>query len=133
MTLHTHNPFGPWRELAAALALPEMERPWRPSFDVQETESAYVLRGDLPGMTQEDIEVRTEDGVLAVRGERSDGDSDKTAWMRRERPNGKFARSYRLPEDADESDVSATYVNGVLEVRVPKRELVDSSRIVPIN
>lgn len=133
MTLLSHNPFNPWREFAAGLARPQVAHRWVPSFDVQETDSAYVLRGDLPGMSQKDIEVRVDDGFLIVRGERTAEENADTGRIRHERPVGKFARAYRLPEDANDSEVSASYANGVLELHVPKQELVDSSRLIPVN
>ena len=133
MTLLSHNPFNPWREFAAAIAGPQPAHRWVPSFDVQETDSAYVLRGDLPGMSQEDIEVRVDDGFLIIQGERAADQTAEAGRIRRERPAGKFERTYRLPEDANDSEVTARYTNGVLELEVAKQEPVDSARIVPVN
>ena len=133
MTLLSHTPFNAWRDLATAFAgLPAVDR-WVPSFDVQENDSAYVLRGDLPGMSQEEIEVRVDDGFLTVRGERTTGDNTEAGQIRCERPAGKFERTYRLPEDANESAVTASYANGVLELQVPKQEPVDTARLIPVN
>ncbi len=133
MTLLSHTPFNPWRGFFPAMARSQVAHSWAPSFDVQETDKAYVLRGDLPGMSQKDIEVRIDDGFLVVRGERGTDEHADGGWVRHERPTGRFSRAYRLPEDANDSEVSATYTNGVLELRVPKRELEDSSRLIPVN
>ncbi|MCY4534043.1 MAG: Hsp20/alpha crystallin family protein [Bryobacterales bacterium] len=133
MTLLRHNPFNPWREFAAAIGGPQTTPRWVPSFDVQETDSAYVLRGDLPGMSQKDIEVRVDDGFLVVRGERAADEKADVGRIRHERPTGKFERAYRLPDDANDSAVTASYANGVLELEVPKQEPVDAARLIPVN
>lgn len=132
MTLLRHNPFNPWREFAAFTGQPGTHR-WVPSFDVQETDSAYVLRGDLPGMSQQDIEVRVDDGFLVVRGERAADEKAGASRIRHERPTGKFERAYRLPDDANDSAVTASYANGVLELEVPKQEPADAARVIPVN
>ena len=76
--------------------------------------------------------MQIDDGFLLVRGEQVEKDKADAGRTWQERPAGKFARSYRLPEDAADAEVCATYASGVLEVRVPERESADSARLVPI-
>ncbi|MCY4189547.1 MAG: Hsp20 family protein, partial [Bryobacterales bacterium] len=64
---------------------------------------------------------------------RTTGDNAEAGQIRCERPAGKFERTYHLPEDANESAVTASYVNGVLELQVPKQEPVDTARLIPVN
>ena len=92
-----------------------------------------MLRGDRPGVSREYIKVQIDDGFLLVRREQFEEDKADAGRIWQERPTGKFARSYRLPEDAADAEVRATYTTGVLEARVTDRESADSSRLVPIN
>lgn len=134
MTLLHHTAFNPWREIDRLVgALPSDPR-WRPQFDISETDDAYVIVADLPGMAQEDIEVRIADGRLTVRGERAGSCTDKEArCCCNERPRGKFARGFRLPDNVNEDEVKASYKSGVLVLTLPKQEPVDASRLVAVN
>jgi HSP20 family protein len=104
---------------------------WRPVADLASDDSGYTIRFDVPGVSKDDIDINVEDRVLTISGERSDTfDSDeKSNVYRREAFYGKFSRAFRLPEDADTENVTASYVNGVLEVRVPKSAEAQSRRI----
>ncbi|MDE0105079.1 MAG: Hsp20/alpha crystallin family protein [Bryobacterales bacterium] len=137
MTMLHHNPLNPfqaWKDLDMLLERTRPRPAWRPAFDVEETEKAYRLRADLPGMAQKDIEVRVEDGLLSVKGERTTaGKTNTTTALRLERPAGKFARAYRLPEDADADAIRANYEAGVLELTIPRRKPEDTSRVIPVN
>jgi len=98
-------------------------RRWTPAIDVVETESDYVLRADLPGLTEQDVSIELENDVLAVSGERTSEREERMAgYQRIERSSGSFRRSLRLPEGVDAEAVTATFEHGVLEVRVPKPE-----------
>ena len=98
-------------------------RRWIPAMDVVETENHFVLRADLPGMTEQDIELSLEDNVLTVSGERkSEHEERGEGYYRVERASGSFSRSLTLPEGVDGDAISATFDKGVLEVRVPKPE-----------
>ena len=96
---------------------------WSPVVDIEETEQDYVIRAELPGLDKEKVKVTVEDGVLTLSGER---DLERTVegktYHRTERANGTFSRSFTLPEDSDAESVAAQFTNGVLAVRVAKRE-----------
>jgi HSP20 family protein len=98
-------------------------RRWVPSMDLVETEDHFVLRADLPGMSEEDIKIEYEDGTLTVAGERKAEHEDKNeGYYRVERAFGSFSRSLSLPKGIDAEAVTANFDRGVLEVRIPKPE-----------
>ena len=132
MRLLQHNPFIHWADPVRFLGPPRENNAWVPEFDIRETDDAFVLQGDIPGLTQKDLEVRVEDGVLSVSGERPQP-ADEMRFSRRERPHGKFRRSFRLGDTVDDENVKASYEGGVLELTLPKREAVDTSRLIPVN
>ncbi len=96
-------------------------RRWIPAMDLVETEEDLVLRADLPGMTEDDVEIEIKDGVLTVSGERkAEHEEKEEGFYRVERAFGNFSRSLSLPQGIDAGAVGANFDNGVLEVRVPK-------------
>ncbi len=105
-------------------------RRWVPAMDLVETADAFVLRADLPGMTQEDVKLEIEDSVLTVSGERkAEHEAKEEGFYRLERAFGSFSRSLTLPKGINAEAVAATFVNGVLEVRIPKPEQAKPRRI----
>ena len=98
-------------------------RRWVPAMDLVETEDHFVLRADLPGLTENDINIEFENNVLTVSGERkAEHEEKKEGYYRVERASGTFARSLTLPEGIDPESIAASFDKGVLEVRVPKPE-----------
>ena len=96
-------------------------RRWLPAMDLVETGDHFVLKADLPGMSENDVSIELENNVLTVAGERRTEHEDKEAgYYRLERAMGAFSRSLTLPEGIDPDAVTATFDNGVLEVRIPK-------------
>ncbi len=96
---------------------------WVPPMDLVETEGAFVLRADLPGLSQDDVKIELQDRVLTIAGERNaEHEERKEGYYRVERASGVFSRSLTLPEGIDPEGVKATFDRGVLEVRVPKPE-----------
>jgi len=96
-------------------------RRWIPAMDLVETADHFVLKADLPGMSQSDVSISLEKDVLTIAGERRTEHEDQhEGYYRIERPAGAFARSLSLPEGVDGDAVTATFDKGVLEVRVPK-------------
>ena len=132
MRLLQHSPFIHWADPVRFFGPTREDNGWVPEFDIRETDDAFVLQGDIPGLTQKDLEVRVEDGVLSVSGERPQP-ADEMRFSRRERPHGKFRRSFRLGDTVDDENVKASYEGGVLELTLPKREPVDTSRLIPVN
>ena len=105
-------------------------RRWSPAMDLLETEEQFVLRADLPGMTENDVSIELEDNVLTVSGERKTEHEDKReGFYRMERAFGTFSRSLTLPKGVDPEGVSAQFDRGVLEVRIPKPEQRKPRRI----
>lgn len=115
------------REGAAASGA---SRRWIPPMDLVETEDNLVLRADLPGVDQDDIEIEVKDGVLTVSGERKAQHEEKReGYHRVERSFGRFSRSLELPKGVEPQSVSAHFDKGVLEVRMPKPEQRKPTRI----
>jgi HSP20 family protein len=98
-------------------------RRWVPAMDLVETEGEFVLRADLPGLSQDDVKIELQDQVLTISGERkAEHEERKEGYYRVERSSGAFSRSLTLPEGVDPSAVKASFDKGVLEVRIPKPE-----------
>ena len=105
-------------------------RRWVPAMDLVESGEQFILRADLPGMSEEDIEIELEDGTLTVSGERkAEHDERGEGFHRVERAFGAFARSLTLPKGIDADAVSASFDRGVLEIRIPKPEARKPRRI----
>lgn len=91
--------------------------------DVEETESAYIVSVDLPGMRQEDVKVEVNDDVLTISGERKrEGRSENGGSRRFERSYGQFQRSFSLPASIDAGKIEAQMEDGVLSIAIPKAE-----------
>jgi HSP20 family protein len=98
-------------------------RRWIPAMDLVETDEHFVIRADLPGLSDEDVNVELEDNVLTVSGERkAEREDRKEGYYRVERAYGRFQRSLTLPEGVDAEKIEASFDKGVLEVRIPKPE-----------
>jgi HSP20 family protein len=96
-------------------------RRWIPAMDLAETEDAYVLRTDLPGVDPADVSIELTNRVLTVAGERrSESEGEQAGWQRIERSFGAFHRTLTLPEGVDAESVNAVFDKGVLTVRIPK-------------
>ena len=94
---------------------------WTPSADISETDTAYLIKAEIPGVNKEDVKVTLQDGMLTIQGERKMEKEEKDKKFHRiERSYGSFVRSFRLPEDADESAVKAEFKDGMLNVTLTK-------------
>ena len=98
-------------------------RRWVPAMDLVETDGAFVLKADLPGLSEDDVTVEVDGNVLTVKGERrAEHEDTREGYFRLERSFGSFARALTLPEGVDAEEVQASFDKGVLEVRIPKPE-----------
>jgi HSP20 family protein len=98
-------------------------RRWYPAMDLVESDDHFVLRVDLPGLSEDDVKIEVENDTLVVSGERKETHEQKReGFYRLERSMGAFSRSLSLPEGIDADQVSASFDRGVLEVRIPKPE-----------
>jgi len=103
---------------------------WVPAVDIVEEKERFVLRADVPGVNPEDIDINMENGVLTVSGKRLGETSGEAEGVQRlERSSGKFYRRFTLPETTNAEEISATSVNGILEVVIPKQPQAKSRRI----
>jgi HSP20 family protein len=98
-------------------------RRWMPAMDLVESGDHFVLRADLPGMSEEDVKIELEDGTLTLSGERkAEHEEREEGYYRVERAFGSFSRSLTLPKGINPDAVTARFDRGVLEVRIPKPE-----------
>src|SRR5580658_929571 len=96
---------------------------WAPSVDIYETANELVVKADLPDVNEKDIDVRIENNLLTIRGERKFEKSvSEENYLRVERTYGAFSRSFSLPNTVNPEAIGAEYKNGVLTVTLPKRE-----------
>ena len=103
---------------------------FRPDVDIVEKNGQVVVTADLPGMEEKDIEVTINDGVLTVRGERTEEKEEtEKGFHRRERVFGKFVRQFTLPKGTDSENVKAIFKKGVLEVRIPLKAAAEEKKI----
>lgn len=109
--------------VARMLNEPRGTRPWSPPVDIFETENELILKADIPDVKLEDVEVRVENQTLTVKGERKfQEDEPVRGYHRIERSSGSFVRSFTVPASVDPEKVAAEYKNGVLTVKLPKKE-----------
>jgi len=103
---------------------------WSPSVDLQEESDHFVLRADVPGVALKNIEVSAEDGTLTIRGERLAREHVRSDGFEHiERAAGTFLRRFTLPDSARSEAIKARYVDGVLEIEIPKQPRVEAKRI----
>jgi len=112
---------------------------WRVSgkVDVRENETEYIVESDLPGMSEEDIDISIKDGLLTLSCKKSKGyekineeldmerrneEEKKEVYLIKERSNVEFKRTFSFANRIDEDGITASFENGVLEVRIPKKE-----------
>jgi HSP20 family protein len=109
---------------------PRTGRPWSPPVDILETENDLVLKADLPDMQLENIDVRVENQTLSIKGERRfEKEASEKGFHRIERSYGSFVRNFAVPNSVDTEKVSADYKNGVLTVKLPKKETAKPKQV----
>ena len=96
---------------------------WIPRVDISENDDEIIVHADIPGMEKDNIKITLTDNVLSISGEKKiERDEKKANYHRVERVFGSFQRSFYIPTNVDASKISASYKNGVLEVKLPKKE-----------
>ena len=96
---------------------------WAPAVDIFETEHELVVKADLPDIDPKDLDIRVENNVLTIRGERKfEKDVNEDNYLRVERSYGTFSRSFTLANTVNAEAIKADYQNGVLTLTIPKRE-----------
>ena len=107
----------------------EVQR-WVPAMDLVESDDHFLLKADLPGLSEDDVAIEFQDGVLTISGSReAERERKEQGWYRLERSYGSFSRSLTLPDGVDADKVEAKFDRGVLEVRIPKPEESKPRRI----
>src|ERR1700756_1662329 len=97
--------------------------PWAPAVDIYETEHELVVKADLPDVNPQDLDIRVENNILTIRGERKfDTKAHEDNYLRIERCYGSFSRSFALANSVQSESIQADYHNGVLTLSLPKRE-----------
>jgi HSP20 family protein len=103
---------------------------WAPAVDIKEEDNRFLVIADIPGVSKEDINISLENNILTLHGERKiEVKEEKKGYSRMERSQGQFYRRFSLPQTADETQISAKYHQGVLEISIPKREISKQKRI----
>ena len=96
---------------------------WAPSVDIYETEHELVVKADLPEVDPKDLDIRVENNILTIRGERKfEKKVNEENYLRVERAYGSFARSFTLANTVNSEAIKADYQNGVLRLSIPKKE-----------
>ncbi len=106
---------------------------WAPAIDALTEDGDLVIRAELPGVRQEDVDITLQNNLLTIRGERkAEQEEQRGGYYVRERRYGSFSRSLTVPEGLDESKIRARYENGVLEVRVEGAAAVQEPKRIQI-
>jgi len=126
--------FGPSLLPAIRRRLLSEEKDWVPALEVVEKDDRYVVKAELPGIKESDVELSVQDAVLTLKGEKKTEDDvkgDSYYWT--ERSYGRFSRTISVPSNVDAEKIAATYHDGVLEIDLPKVEEVKPKKIPVTN
>jgi len=105
-------------------------RAWAPAVDIFETEHELVVKADLPEIDPKDLDIRVENNILTIRGERGfEKKVNEDSFLRIERASGWFARSFTLASTVNSEAIKADYRLGVLTLSIPKREQAKAKQI----
>ena len=128
MTLARWNPFrelddvfNPYQTGFLTKSIDSSSTEWSPLADITETEEAFHVKAELPGVKKDDVDVSLSNGVLTLKGERKTEEETKDEKQHRiERFHGTFVRRFDLPDNIDQSGITADYVDGILSLTIPK-------------
>lgn len=104
-----------------------------PKCDILEGDESFRMLLDLPGLKKDDIQIALRENVLTVKGERAFSPSEKERFNRRERRHGAFSRSFALPEDVNTAEIKAHFRDGVLEISMPKSDVLKGAQSIPVD
>ena len=103
---------------------------WAPNLDFSESEKEYIVRLEAPGIPKDDLHLNLDGQTLTISGERDFSNEEKTEeYFWQEREQGRFIRNVQLPTPVDAAKIDATYSNGIMTVRLPKKEPATKTRI----
>ncbi len=140
MSLIKHNPRGmtPW--FGFDRFFDDFDRSfggqgsWAPAVDIYEDDKAITLKAELPDMDEKNLDVKVEEGMLTIKGERKfENEEKKENFHRIERRYGSFERTFALPDTVDADSISAKYDKGVLKVVAPKVERPKNARSIKVS
>ena len=104
---------------------------WSPPVDILERGDEVVVKVDLPGVTQNEIDIRVEEGTLTIQGERKFvKESSEENYVQIERPYGTFRRTFSIPRTIDQESIKASYKDGVLRIILPRKQEIQPKQIV---
>ena len=96
---------------------------WTPTSDVIETKNEIVIKAELPGIDEKNVDVEIDDGVLTIKGQRNaETESEEKGYRRLERSYGAFLRAFALPANVEAEKIKASFISGLLEIHMPKKE-----------
>lgn len=99
------------------------ERDWSPSIDVYDSDNEVLVKADIPGLKKDEMDISIHGDLLTIKGEKKRGNEvRKENYYRAERFYGSFNRTIQLPSEVEQDKVNATYKDGVLELKIPKKE-----------
>lgn len=115
------------------VSFPETRSQWNPAVDILERDGNLILQAELPGMTENQIELKIDGNNLILKGERKMSSEDKKEnYHRIESSYGSFTRTFMLPETVDTEKISADYKNGILTVTLPHKPEI-KPREIPVS
>ncbi len=119
------------RAFASSFSSEEEIKSWNPSIDLSETKDSYKIKADIPGLGKEDIDISFEDKTLTIKGERKDTVVEEGENIyKKEISYGSFQKKIFLSQDVESDNIKALYVNGVLDLTIPKAERTKIKKIV---
>lgn len=107
----------------------DQKQSWTPRVDLSESEHGFEIVAEIPGMRKEDIQIKFQDNVLTLSGERVRVEEDGKQYHRLEGRYGKFERAFYMPDDVKSDEIKARYKEGVLTVEIPKSEKMKPKEI----
>ncbi|MGR3319020.1 MAG: Hsp20/alpha crystallin family protein [Candidatus Anammoxibacter sp.] len=106
------------------------ERDWNPSIDVYDSDNEVLVKADIPGLKKDEIDVSIHEDLLTIKGEKKmENKVSEDNYYKSERFYGSFNRTIQLPSEVEHDKVKATYKDGVLELRLPKKEEAKTKHI----